>query len=126
MSFLSERVSLEGRFNSNWSTTTIDWGNADFDPPNDAAWVRFSILNGASQYRAFNKKRTHTGIISVQIFSPATTGTHLMRGYADTIAAIFDGKEFDDIACASASIETIGTDGIWHQINVNIAYRRED
>jgi len=36
MSFASERTNIEGRFNTNWTTTTIAWGNADFDTPNNA------------------------------------------------------------------------------------------
>jgi hypothetical protein len=126
MSFAAERASLEGRFNANWSTTTIAWGNADFDTPNNASWVRFNILNGSTTYRAFDRLRSHTGIINVQIFAPVNSGTHALRGYADLILAIFDGVEFDDIACDVASIETVGTDDKFHQINVNIPYRRED
>jgi len=126
MSWATERTNIEGRFNTNWTTTTIAWGNADFDTPNNTEWVRFNILNGASSYRAFDKKRRHTGIINIQIFAPVNSGTHTIRGYADTIAAIFEGEQFDDVTCDVASIETIGTDDRFHQINVNIPYWRDD
>ncbi len=126
MSFAAERTNIEGRFNTNWATTTIAWGNADFDTPNNAEWVRFSILNGNSSYRAFNKAKRHTGVINIQIFAPVNSGTHTIRGYADTISTIFDGVEFDDVICDMASIETIGTADRWHQINVNIPYWRNE
>jgi len=126
MSFASERTNIEGRFNTNWTTTTIAWGNADFDTPNNASWVRFNILNGNSAYRAINGLKRHTGVINIQIFAPVNSGTHTIRGYADTIAAIFDGQSFNDVVCDVASIETIGADDRWHQINVNIPYWRDE
>jgi hypothetical protein len=125
MSFASERTNIEGRFNTNWTTTTIAWGNADFDTPNNAEWVRFNILNGTSGYRAINGLKRHTGIINIQIFAPANSGTHTIRGYADTIATIFDGVSFNDVVCDVASIETVGTDDKFHQINVNVPYWRD-
>ena len=36
MSFANERTSIESRLNSNWTTTTIEWENVDFDTPNNA------------------------------------------------------------------------------------------
>ena len=125
MSFASERTNIEGRFNTNWTTTTIAWGNTDFDMPNNAAWVRFNILNGNTSYRAINGLKRHTGIINIQIFGPINSGTHTIREYSDTIAAIFDGQSFNDVVCDVASIQTIGTDDKFHQVNVNIPYWRD-
>ncbi len=126
MSFASERTNIEGRFNTNWTTTTIAWGNADFDTPNNTSWVRFNILNGSSAYRAINGLKRHTGVISIQIFAPVNSGTHTIRGYADTISAIFDGVSFNDVVCDVASIITIGADDKFHQINVNVPYWRDE
>jgi len=126
MSFADERKDIESRFSTNWSTTSIAWGNADFNTPNNAEWVRFSILNGNTAYRALGGLKRHTGVISVQIFAPANSGTNTLRGYADTIANIFDGKKFSDVVCDVASMQTIGTDDRWHQINVNIPYWRDE
>ena len=126
MSFASERTNIESRFNTNWTTTTIAWGNADFDTPNNASWVRFNILNGNSSYRAINGLKRHNGIINIQIFAPVNSGTHTIRGYADTIGAIFDGQSFNDVVCDVASIQTIGTDDKFHQINVNVPYWRDE
>jgi len=125
MSFASERTNLETRFNTNWTTTPIAWGNADFNPPSNSEWVRFNIINGSSGYRAINNLKRHNGLITVQIFAPINSGTHTIRGYADTISAIFDGESFNDVVCDVASIATIGTDSAWHQINVTIPYWRD-
>ena len=125
MSFASERSSIEARLNSNWSTTTIDWENVDFNTPNNASWVRLSILNGDSDYRAMDSKKVHIGIISVQVFTPINTGTATAGGYADTLAAIFDDRSFDDVRCGVASIASVGNSDIWYQINITIPYRRD-
>jgi len=125
MSFASERTSIESRPNANWTTTTIDWENVDFNTPNNASWVRLSILNGESGYRAMESKKIHLGIIAVQLFTPINTGTAIARGYVDTLAAIFDDQSFDDVVCGVASIANIGTSDIWHQINITIPYRRD-
>ena len=72
-----------------------------------------------------NLKR-HTGIIVVQLFAPRNVGTSTIRLYADYASSLFDGRKFSDVVCGVASIETIGTDDIWHQINVNIPYWRDE
>lgn len=125
MSFDAERVNIEGRFNTNWTTTTIAFDNVPFDMPNDTPWVRCNILNGNTVYRAINGLKRHTGVINIQIFVPVNTGTNTAREYSDTIATIFDGQTFNDVVCDVASIQTIGTDKKFHQVNVNIPYWRD-
>ena len=126
MSFGNERLAIENRFKSHWSATTVAWENVSFDIPNNTEWVRFTILNGSSAYRAINNLKRHTGLIVVQIFAPRDTGTSTIRKYADIVTSIFDGKEFSDVVCDVANIETVGTDDIWHQVNVTIPYWRDE
>jgi len=126
MSFADERSNIEERFNDSWKTTSIAWGNADLNIPNNSEWVRFNILNGNSAYRAINGLKRHTGIINIQLFTPLNKGTNTIRGYADTIATIFDGQAFKDVVCDVASVETVGTDDKWYQMNVNIPYWRDE
>jgi|TARA_R110000803_G_scaffold115665_1_gene184180 hypothetical protein len=125
MSFASERANIEGRFNSNWTTTAIAWGNVDIETPNNTSWVRFNILNGQTEYRAINYAKRYNGIINIQIFVPLKTGTNTQRGYADTISAIFESQSFNDVVCDVASVTTVGTDDKWHQMNVDVPYWRD-
>ena len=125
MSFANERASIEARLNANWSTTTIDWENVDFNTPNNASWIRLSIINGASDYRVLEAKKQHLGMIAIQVFTPINTGTSTIRGYCDTLAAIFDDKSFDDLVCGVASISNVGGSDVWYQINITIPYRRD-
>jgi hypothetical protein len=125
MSFANERASIEARLNANWSTTTIDWENVDFNTPNNASWIRLSIINGTSDYRVLEAKKQHLGMIAIQVFTPINTGTSTIRGYCDTLAAIFDDQSFDDLVCGVASISNVGGSDVWYQINITIPYRRD-
>jgi len=126
MSFVNERLALENHFKEYWKDTPIAWENIAFEKPNDSAWVRLNILNGSSNYRAINGLKRHLGLIVVQVFVPRNTGTSKAREYADTVSQIFDSKKFSDVVCDVASIETIGTGDVWHQINVTIPYWRDE
>lgn len=125
MSFENERIVIENRFKEYWLDTPVSWENISFDMPNHAGWVRLTVLNGSSVYRAINNSKRHSGLISVQIFVPKDTGTSTIRQYADTVTSIFDGRKFSDVVCDVASIETVGADDIWHQMNVTIPYWRD-
>ena len=125
MSFASERTSIESRLSTNWTTTTIDYQNVDFNTPNNSSWIRLSILNGQSDYRAIDSKKRHLGLISIQAFAPVNTGTASIRGYADSLAAIFDNQSFDDVVCGVASIASVGSSDVWYQVNITIPYWRD-
>mgnify|MGYP006409817341 CR=1 FL=1 len=126
MSFEKERLAIENRFSEYWTYTPVAWENVEFDTPNNEGWVRLNILNGEGDYRAINKLKRHTGIIVVQIFVPRDTGTSTIRQYADYASSIFDGRKFNDVVCGVGSIETIGADDIWYQVNVTIPYWRDE
>lgn len=124
MSWSTEREDIEGRLDTNWSTTPIAFQNVDFDPPDNSEWVRLSILNGETVYNTLGGGLEHLGVIMMQIFSPKNIGTATVRGYADTLAGIFENAEFNDVICRAASIDNIGVVNDWYQVNVNIPYYR--
>ena len=126
MSFENERLAIENRFEKFWIYTTVAWENVEFNTPNNEGWARLNILNGAGNYKGINNQIRHTGIIVIQIFVPRNTGTSTIRQYADYASSIFNGGKFNDVVCDVASIETIGADDIWHQVNVNIPYWRDE
>jgi len=126
MSFVNERLAIENRLEEYWNITPIAWANVDFDVPNNNDWIKLSILNGKSSYRAINYKKRHTGVISIQVFTPVNTGANKVREYSDTIASIFDSKKFNGVVCDVASIATIGADDRFYQVNVTIPYWRDE
>jgi len=125
VSFANERIEIENRVASLWIDTPVDYGNIAFKSPNNSSWIRLNILNGLTEYRAINYKKRYNGIINVQIFVPLKTGTSVQREYVDSICDMFDSHIFSDVVCDVASVTTIGTDGKWHQMNVDIPYWRD-
>jgi hypothetical protein len=126
MSFVNERLAIENHFEEYWQDTPVAWENIAFKAPNNSAWVRLNVLNGSSSYRAINGLKRHLGLVIVQIFVPVNSGTSFARKYADTVVQIFDNKSFNDVVCNVPTVETIGTGGIWHQLNVTIPYWRDE
>lgn len=126
MSFAAERASIEERLFDNWLTTPIAFDNVDFDPPNNSEWVRLNILNGASSNRTIEAKKRHTGAIVLQLFAPKHGGTGTLRGYADTLAEIFEDQTFDDVVCDTASLTNVAGSDEWYQLNLTIPYWRDE
>ena len=125
MSFANERAEIENRLEANWLDTVIDYDNVAFDQPNNSPWIRLTILNGATVYRALQYKKRYNGIINVQIFVPIKSGTSIARQYADTVCSIFDSAKFDSVYCDVASVTIVGADAKWYQINVDTPYWRD-
>ena len=126
MSFVNERTSIENRLETLWNTTAIHWDNVSFTEPASKTWIKCNILNASSTYRAIDSKKKHIGLIILQIFVPINSGTAVVRGYADSLAAIFENQNFDDVVCGIASIEKVGINTVSYQINVKIPYRRDE
>lgn len=127
MSFDDERAAIEGRFNTQWgSTTEIAWDNVPFTPP-ATAWVRLSILPGESFNAALGATAVrHPGVIVVQIFTPEDTGTAQARTLAQSAANVFNNARFSGIRCRAAGIFRVGTFDGWYQMNVNIPFERDE
>ena len=125
MSFENERTEIENRLQANWIDTPVSWENITFSEPNNSAWIRLNILNGATEYRAINYKKRYNGIINVQIFVPIKTGTTVARQYSDIICSLFDSVIFDTVVCDTSSVTIVGSDTKWYQINVDTPYWRD-
>lgn len=123
--FALERKNIENRFSLEWTITPIAFENVPFNPPTDSDWVRLSIQNGDSGYRAIERKKRHTGNISVQIFTPINKGTATGKEYADIVINIFSDQQFNDIVTNVSSIITIDDDKAWYQTNVITPYYRD-
>ena len=125
MSFEAERTIIENRLETLWLDTPVSYDNITFNEPNNKAWIRLNILNGATEYRALQYKKRYNGIINVQIFVPVKSGTAIARKYADAVCSIFDSTFFDTVYCDVASVTIVGADAKWYQINVDTPYWRD-
>ena len=126
MSYEAERASIEGRLSAGWATTAIAYDNVAFSAQDNAAWIRLNIVNGDSGYRVLESKKRHTGVIIIQMFAPKNQGSGVLRGYADTLATLFEDQKFDDVVCRNASLTNAGISNEWHQMNLTIPFWRDE
>jgi hypothetical protein len=128
MSYAQERTDIESRLSSNWSTTAIKWDNVAYIPTPGTAWIRCTILPGEVEALSFGRDTTKEfmGLIDISIFTPKETGSVLARTYADTLSALFDMVAFGTIDCDEASVQNLGVDGDWYQLNITIPFSRRE
>ena len=130
MSFADSLKAVEGRLQSNWTTTPIKFQNVPLKET-ASSYVALFLQDGEGAQISLGQValRRWPGVILVQVFVPERTGTLVARQYADTIGAIFDRVQFSSgnsgvISCRTPSVETIGLRDGWWQVNVTIPYRR--
>ena len=128
MSYAQERVDIESRLATGWSTTPIAWDNVYYVPTPGTAWIRCSILPGDSEALEFGRSplKSHFGIIQISIFTPKATGTATARGYVDTLSALFDLVAFGGIDCDEASVQNLGIEEDWFHFAITIPFDRRE
>lgn len=130
MGFNTTRENIEQRMVDNWTATTmakVEFSNVTFDKPNDE-WVRFTVLNGGGVtaeggIAGSTYKVKDTGLISLQVFVPASTGTKTSSTLIDSFVTIFEHKRFSSIVTYSATVTPGGVRDGWHQTNITIPFR---
>jgi|GEM_PF-1105923 hypothetical protein len=129
--FEDERIAIEKRFNDNWTTTPIVWSNVPFKEQT-TPYVALFILDGEGEQVSLGTvaMRRWAGVVVIQVFTLPDTGTKLARTYAETIAAIFDRAQFSyggsgTITCRVPSIDPVGVENGWYQVNVNVPFIRD-
>jgi hypothetical protein len=126
--FEAARAAIEGRLNTNWSTTSIQWDNVKFTPP-DGPYVRCHIIFGAREKPNLGKDIAivrNTGTIVLSIFVKQNTGTATMRTYADTLKAIFDTQQFSGITCREGNVDDLPETAGWLGTNLWFPFYFDD
>lgn len=129
--FNDERAAIESRLATNWTTTPIKFENVPFKETM-SPYVALVILVGEGLQVSLGTPvvRRWPGVIILQVFVPADTGTKLAKTYADTLAAVFERVQFSSgnsgtITCRIPSIEAVGIKNGWHQTNVTVPFKRD-
>ncbi len=128
MNFVQERIDIESRLATGWTTTAIAWDNIPYVPTPGTSFVRCTILPGDVSAMEFGRDAEcdYSGIIDIGIFVPQETGSATARGYADTLHALFHLVEFGTIDCAEGSIQNLGIEDGWYHIVVTISFSRRE
>jgi len=127
MNWSSASVALTSAFNTGWcSASAVAWPGVRYAPVVGTPFVRFSMIPGesvqVSMAGAGNRGWRHTGIVIVQVFRPCYEGEKTALTWAENVAAIFRGKTISGIVLKAPTVETIGNQGDWHQVNVTIPF----
>ncbi len=134
MGFDATESTIRSRFNTQWSSLRptipafFDNAGDDVTPPQNSAWVRLTILPGASQQVAMGNTRRwrRIGVIAVQIFVPAASGTGLALELGDTVRDIFEGVTVSGVIFRATSLNRVGLDGAWLQYNANTPFQADE
>lgn len=116
---------VETRLQTNWVTTDIAWPNVDYKPTG-SAYVRCNVFGSWADNGILgtNLKR-YRGVIRISVFVPRGDGLVTAQTYADTIAAIFNNQDFDDVVCHVGRQEQGPGNEAYSQIDLLIPYRFE-
>jgi len=125
MSFESIRSAVAARLATNWTTMPIAYENRDFTPPTSGGWIELTVIGNTGQTLGIGSAVMvrDTGLISINVYTPEGSGTATGRGYADTLAALFEHERFSGITTYAATLTTRGVVNGWHQLNLTIPYR---
>lgn len=130
--FDAERQAIETRLEANFVAIPIKYENVPFPETEDPYCAIFVRRGAGNQISLGNSPQLQrwTGIIVVQVFVPADTGTQAAAAYADQIAAVFNRQEFSVsgsglIRCRVPQTDTVGVRNGWFQMNVTVPYRRD-
>ena len=128
MSYAQERVDIESRLETGWTTTDIAWYNVPYVPVPGTAFIRCTILPGEVERLSFGRDtvKEYDGIIDIGIFTPKSTGSAIGWGYSDTLFALFNMVEFGTIDCDEAVIKNLGSEEDWYHLSISVPFMRRE
>ena len=129
----AEQGAILGRFNTLWRVsgslrTPVGWPNAQFTPPNDAAWCEIRVNRQGAFNRAWtgtDKLIRHPGLVTVDIRAPLNQGDKVALELGDAAAGIFRNVTFDGITFRAPTVRDFGPDGPWYRVQVDCPYWRD-
>ena len=129
---------LRDRFDTLWVSgpqsaprTPVAWSNAQFTPPDNASWVRFSIHHFpegeiASFGSPGSNLRRVDGTIIVEMFAPMNVGEGALEILGDAVAAIYrDVTSQDGLRFGEPSTTNVGPQGGWYKRDVLVPFVRD-
>jgi len=128
-SLATTRVTIEERFKRQFTSANgaaIIWANTPDDPPTDGSvWVEPSILWGQGDLRTKDGRNTIVGVLNVNVFAPAGTGTGTLFDTADDVRDIYNRVEVSGVRFGIPSgprLVPVKPEARWVQANVSIPF----
>lgn len=134
MGYQAIEQTIRERFDAQWPSLQPDIlytfdNQGEPENPNNAAWVRLTILNGtAQQVEMGGSKRRwrRPGVVAVQIYIPAGSGTGLATELGDSVRDIFEGVTISGVIFRATSLVRVGITGPWLQYNSNTNFQSDE
>ena len=136
MTFEEFRAFVEGKMQTDWTATPIEFENVNDSAAlttaknNKSPWIRFVIRSGDGNLQTIGSNSRldrFAGNLIAQIFVAQKTGTAIARGYADDIADIWRGYAGQPcVQFYTPFSNEIGDNEGWFQINVNIPFLNDE
>lgn len=128
MSFETRSQQIQQAFSDNFSACPVAWPNESFVTPSQTAWARFNVMDNVSAYDGIGTGAPirRDGMVIVQVFTPADTGTAESEQIADSIKSALEGLVSNAIHFGAANRRPIGNYDGWYQVNVTIPYFYHD
>ena len=96
-----------------------------FDPSGKLIWARLSNIPGQAGVNEIGAGPIvyRTGIIIIQLFVPAGSGSKLITETADKLRELFEFQDDDRLSYRAVSSIAVGEKNGWFQLNLQIPYR---
>ena len=96
-----------------------------FDPSGKLIWARLSNIPGLAGVNEIGAGPVvyRTGIIIIQLFVPAGSGSKLITETADKLRELFEFQDDDRLSYQVVSSIAVGEKNGWFQLNLQIPYR---
>ncbi len=117
---------LDDNLPNNYTTKQIKYPNAPFNTPNDKPWLRMTTIpEPTSNVEVGGGYQRTYGLFVVDCFYPVDTGSKKQHQDVAYFQALFNNQEFGIVKCQEAYIQTIGSDGDWYNLQLNVTFYYE-
>lgn len=110
-------------------SVTVQYDNAPFTEPEDATWVRWTIVPAQTSLVAIggtSRRYRTVGLAVASIFVPVESGDALALRLADAVATAFRCVTDTGVVFSSPSVINRGRDENWWQVNVECPFYADD
>lgn len=97
--------------------------NAKFTTQNNKKWLRVSVIPFSTvSDAATGSFKITRGLCVIDVFYPKDSGDKTQTEDVQLIREIYENKSFGNTKCQEASINTVGEDGSWYTVQVNVNF----
>ena len=99
-------LAILARIDAQWGTTTdVAWPNVDFNPPDDAQWLKVDILWGDAFIETMESTASNRiyGVVQFTLFGSQGEGYGAMMTNVDTLRDVLNRWSGSNVRCGATS-----------------------